>query len=161
MFSRLFLLFIIVPAVELYLLIEIGAVIGFLPTLGLICLTGIIGGSLARQQGLSVWAQFNSRLQTGQLPGKELVDGLIILVSGALLLTPGVITDVVGFLGLLPFSRALIRKYAQSRIKIAQANGSIQFGPGIFGSSAPPPSSPATSAEPQWQGTPKEKPDVS
>ena len=159
MFSRLFLLFVIVPALELYLLIEIGAVIGFLPTLGLICLTGIIGASLARQQGLSVWTQFNSRLQTGQLPGKELIDGIIILLSGALLLTPGVVTDFVGFLGLLPFSRALIRSFAQKRIEKAQANGSLQFNASFFGGQSTPP--PSGNTEPQWQGTPKQKPDVS
>ena len=95
------------------LLIEVGEVIGFWPTIGLIILTGLLGSTLTRQQGLSVWTQFNNRLQRGELPGTELIDGLVILIAGALLLTPGILTDVVGFLGLLPLSRGVFRKYAQ------------------------------------------------
>ena len=159
MFSRLLILFIVVPMIELMLLIEVGKLIGFWPTLGLICFTGLIGSALARQEGLSVWTRFNSRMQQGQLPGTELIDGLIILVSGALLLTPGIITDIVGFLGLFPLSRRLIRSYAQKRLKTAQSNGSIKFSTGNpFGqwsSPAPPPAD----TEPTWQGTPKERPE--
>ena len=90
---RLFLLFVVVPAVELMLLIEIGQIIGTLPTFGLIVATGLAGSALARTQGLSVWKKFQARLSEGRMPGDELIDGLIILVSGALLLTPGVLTD--------------------------------------------------------------------
>jgi UPF0716 protein FxsA len=107
---RLFLLFVVVPAVELVLLVEIGQVIGTLPTLGLIIATGLAGSALARSQGLSVWRKFQARLAEGRMPGDEIVDGLIILVAGALLLTPGVLTDIVGIAGLIPFTRRLIRK---------------------------------------------------
>ncbi|MFK7846277.1 MAG: FxsA family protein [Rhodothermales bacterium] len=178
MFSRLLILFIVVPMIELALLIEVGKQIGFWPTVGIICLTGLLGSALAKQQGMAVWTQFNSRMQKGQLPGTELVDGLIILVAGALLLTPGVLTDVVGFLGLLPPSRALIRKFAQKRITVAQANGNIKFNASSFNAggfntgafstgtfntdgsfvqqNAP---TPPVDSEPQWQGTPKERPE--
>ncbi len=164
MFSRLLILFILVPMIELMLLIEVGKVIGFWATMGIIVLTGIIGSSLARQEGMAVWTQFNSRLQKGQLPGTELVDGLIILVSGALLLTPGILTDFVGFLGLIPFTRKLIRTYTQKRLKNAQTNGTISFTTtGNFGQWStdphPPADSPSNDTGPAWQGTPKQRPD--
>lgn len=107
---RLFLLFVVVPAVELVLLVEIGQNIGTLPTLGLIIATGLAGSALARSQGLSVWRKFQARLAEGRMPGDEIVDGLIILVAGALLLTPGVLTDVVGLAGLIPVTRRALRK---------------------------------------------------
>lgn len=107
---RLFLLFVVVPAIELMLLIEIGQIIGTLPTFGLIVVTGLAGSALARTQGLSVWKKFQARLSEGRMPGAELIDGLIILVSGALLLTPGVLTDILGLAGLIPFTRRMLRK---------------------------------------------------
>lgn len=114
---RLFLLFVLVPAVELALLIEIGRVIGTANTFAIIVATGLAGSWLARTQGLSVWRQFQERLATGAMPGIELVDGLIVLISGALLLTPGVLTDVVGLLGLVPPSRHAIRNVVVHRLK--------------------------------------------
>ncbi len=172
MFSRLLILFIVVPMIELMVLIEVGKEIGFWPTVGIICITGLLGSSLARQQGLAVWTQFNSRMAKGELPGAQIIDGLIILVAGALLLTPGILTDFVGFLGLLPLSRPLIRNYAQKRLKRAQANGSIQFSAGPFGSSIfNQPAQQQTGSqqnhqdtqgpdtESQWQGTAKPRPD--
>lgn len=130
---RLFLLFVVVPMIELALLVRIGEVIGFWNTVLIIVATGLIGSALARREGLSVWRRFNERLATGGLPGKELVDGLIILVSGALLLTPGVLTDVVGLLGLLPPTRALIRRVLQQRFarRIEEGRASVRFG--VFG----------------------------
>lgn len=114
---RLFLLFVIVPAVELALLIEIGGVIGTANTFAIIVATGLAGSWLARTQGLSVWRRFQDRLASGAMPGNELVDGLIVLISGALLLTPGVLTDVVGLLGLIPPSRHVIRNVVVHQLK--------------------------------------------
>lgn len=113
MLSRLFLLFVVVPAVELYLLILIGQRIGALETFGVILITGIIGSYLAKSQGLATWNKLQRKLATGQLPGNELLDGAIILVSAAFLITPGVLTDVAGLLGLIPATRALFRKILQ------------------------------------------------
>lgn len=159
MFFRLLLLFVIVPALELAILIEIGKDIGFWPTMGLIILTGLIGSSLTRKQGLAVWNQFNAKLQTGALPGNELIDGLIVLCSGAFLLTPGIITDFVGFMGLIPQTRGMIRSLVQKYISRSQLQGSFQFNAAPFEhmNSQPNPSSPKT----DWQGTPKERPDYS
>lgn len=105
----LFILFVLVPAVELYVLIQIGQVIGTLNTFILILATGFAGSWLAKSQGLAVWRALNDRFSRGEIPGRELMDGAIILMCGALLLTPGVITDVVGLLGLLPGTRSAFR----------------------------------------------------
>ncbi len=118
-FGRLLALFLIVPIAELALLIWIGGRVGFWPTVGLIVLTALIGSWLARREGWSVFNRFQSKLASGGLPGRELTDGLIILVSAALLLTPGILTDAVGFLGLIPPTRAWIRKRLQTRFQNA------------------------------------------
>jgi UPF0716 protein FxsA len=159
MFFRLLLLFIVLPMVELGLLIEIGRRIGFWPTIGIVVATGILGSTLARWQGFAVWQQFNQRLQQGQLPGKELVDGLIILVSAALLLTPGVITDVLGVIGLLPLTRALIRRGVLGYLGRQQAAGTLRFHVDIQGAAfRRPPEPPSAPDELDWQGTPRERP---
>ena len=158
MFFRLLLLFVIVPAIELAILIEIGKDIGFWPTMGIIFLTGAIGSTLTRTQGMAVWSQFNAKLQKGQLPGNELIDGLIVLCSGALLLTPGILTDFVGFLGLIPHSRSLIRNQLQKYLKKTQLQGNIHFQSSVFGAAQSPEPN-ATPPDPDWQGTPRERPD--
>jgi len=125
----LFLLFVVVPALELYLLIQIGSVIGATNTFILILVTGIIGSYMAKTQGLSTWRALNERFAAGQIPGKELADGAIILVAGALLLTPGVLTDFIGFLGLLPFTRSVLRSTILSLFKrVPSVNVGIRAG---------------------------------
>lgn len=101
----LLLLFIAVPVAEMWLLIEVGSVIGALPTIGLVLLTAVIGLALLRREGLSTLVRGRSKLDRGELPAQEMVEGLMLAMSGALLLTPGFFTDLIGFLGLLPFSR--------------------------------------------------------
>lgn len=133
MLGRLILLFLLMPAVELGLLIQVDKLIGFWPTIGMIILTGIAGSYLARREGLSVWGRLNDRLNAGGLPGKELLDGVIILVAGALLVTPGVLTDVIGFLGLIPWTRAGIRKVVMNRIQKKVDSGGLQMQFGFFG----------------------------
>jgi len=144
MFGRLLLLFLLTPAVELGVLIQVDRLIGFGPTIALIIATGVVGSYLARREGLNTWRRLNRRLQSGDLPGKELVDGVIILVAGALLVTPGVLTDVVGFLGLIPPSRRLIRKALMRRFSSKMQEGSMQVQFGIFGGTAPGPNGPPT-----------------
>lgn len=117
------LLFIVLPFVELTLLLEIGSRIGALNTIGIVVATGIIGGYLAKREGLLVWRRFQSKLATGGMPGDEIVDGVIVLTSGALLITPGVITDVVGLLGLFPLSRLLIKQQLRKRVTVHSAMG--------------------------------------
>ena len=174
MLGRLLLLFLLTPAVELGLLIQVDQLIGFGPTIGLIVATGIAGSYLARREGLNTWRRLNERLNAGDLPGKELVDGVIILVAGALLVTPGVLTDVIGFLGLLPPTRALIRAVLLRRFRSKVEEGSLQVQFGFFGGAAPGPngtspgrspdpngSSPtaADQADPGWRGQARQMPD--
>ncbi len=115
----LLLLFIAVPVVEMWLLIEVGSVIGAFPTIGLVLLTAMIGLALLRREGLSTLMRGNSKLERGELPAQEMIEGLVLAVSGALLLTPGFFTDFVGFLGLIPFTR-------QWLVKRMIARGAVQ-----------------------------------
>lgn len=117
LFSRLLLLFTVVLIVEIALLAWLGGRIGFWTTVGLVVGTAVLGSTLAQREGLSLLARFRSRVASGEMPGAELTDGLIILVSGVLLIAPGVLTDVVGLFGLLPPSRALIRKALTRRFQ--------------------------------------------
>lgn len=152
MLGRLLLLFLLTPALELGVLIQVDKLIGFGPTIALIVVTGIAGSYLARREGLNTWQRLNERLNVGDLPGKELVDGVIILVAGALLVTPGVLTDVVGFLGLLPPSRTLIRKFLMRRFRSKMEEGSMQVQFGFFGGAAPGPNGPNWSDPPPSSG---------
>lgn len=98
----LFLIFVVVPFIEIYLLIEVGGVIGALPTIGLVVLTAVVGAGLLRAQGLATITRVQSTLAQGGLPAMELMEGAFLLVGGALLLTPGFFTDAVGFACLIP-----------------------------------------------------------
>ncbi len=110
MFYRLLLLFTIIPFIELIVLIEVGKRIGTLTTLGIIILTGILGASLARAQGVLIISKIRDELSMGKIPTDSLIDGLLILIGAAFLLTPGFITDISGFLLLFPASRAVLRE---------------------------------------------------
>ncbi len=125
----LLILFVVVPALELYVLIQIGTVIGAMNTFLLILGTGILGSWLAKNQGLATWRALNQRFSQGQIPGKELMDGAIILVCAALLLTPGVITDVIGLAGLIPVTRAGFRNVL-SALFTANPAFRVSFGAG-------------------------------
>lgn len=116
---RLLLLFIGLPALELALLIEIGRRIGTLETLALIVVTGVVGAALARRQGLRVWSEFQTRVARGEMPADSLVDGLLILIASALLVTPGVLTDGFGFLCLVPAFRNLVKRELVRRLERA------------------------------------------
>lgn len=114
---RLILLFTIIPLIELYLLIQVGKALGAFPTIAIVFLTGIAGGLLARGQGLSIYRQIRMDLQNGIIPTDSLLDGLFILIAGALLITPGLITDAVGFLIMIPGFRRWLRKKLKERFK--------------------------------------------
>ena len=130
---RLLLLFTLLPAIELALLIEVGRRIGTLPTLGLILLTGVIGATLARYQGIAVLRRMQEELADGRLPAGSLLDGVIILIAAALLVTPGILTDAVGFALLIPMTRVgireLMRRWFERALREGRANVVISFGP--------------------------------
>jgi UPF0716 protein FxsA len=123
--SRLLLLFVLVPAVELVLLIEIGRRIGTLPTLGLIVVTGALGAYLARRQGLGVLRRMREETAAGRLPAAPAMDGIIILIAGALLLTPGILTDAFGFFCLIPPCRELLKRYLKAWLERAVRRGDV------------------------------------
>jgi UPF0716 protein FxsA len=108
------LLFVGAPLVELYFLIQVGSVIGALPTIALSVLTAVIGGYLVRMQGLNVLLRVRRAMERDETPALELLDGAVLLVCGFLLLPPGFITDIAGFLLLIPsLRRALLLRYVR------------------------------------------------
>lgn len=132
LFGRLFALFLIVPVVDLALLVAVGDRVGLWPTVAAVVLTAAVGSSLARREGLAAWQRVQTKLGSGGVPGRELIDGVLILVAGTLLLTPGFLTDLVGLLGLFPPTRALVRRAVRSRFERGLREGTIRVG-GAFG----------------------------
>jgi UPF0716 protein FxsA len=108
--ALLVILFIVVPIAELYVIIQIGQLIGIWPTLVLLLADALLGSFLLKHQGRGAWTRFNQALAERRFPGKEVVDGLLIVVGGTLLLTPGFITDIFGLILLIPPSRAIVRR---------------------------------------------------
>jgi UPF0716 protein FxsA len=123
----LVLLFIVIPLAELYVLIEVGRVIGSIEVIALIFLTGIVGAYLARSQGLYVYRSIQAELAAGRMPAARLVDGAMVLAGGLLLLTPGLITDAFGFSLLFPLTRDIyrrrLRRWFERRIGIVRSPG--------------------------------------
>jgi UPF0716 protein FxsA len=124
---RLFLLFIVLPAAELGLLIEIGRHFGTVTTLALIVVTGALGAGMARHQGLRVLAEVQRELAAGRLPAGSMLDGLLILLAAAVLVTPGVITDAFGFLCLTPGFRSLLKRELLRRLERAVAEQRVHL----------------------------------
>jgi len=120
---KLFVLFVAVPVLELYLLIQLGQQVGPGLTIGLVLVTGAVGMALAKSQGLAVLARLRQQLSQGEVPGAALLDGLFVLVGGAMLMTPGLITDTLGLLFLLPLTRAPIKAYLRRKFVDAVARG--------------------------------------
>jgi UPF0716 protein FxsA len=106
----LVLLFIVVPIVELYVIIQVGQWIGILPTLAILVADAVLGSLLLRHQGRTAWRRFNLALDERRFPGREVADGLLITVGGTLLLTPGFVSDIFGLVLLIPPTRALVRR---------------------------------------------------
>ncbi len=111
-------LFIGVPLIEIYLFISLGGLIGALPTVLLVIVTALIGVSLLRAQGFSTMAKFQKEVATGQLPASTMLEGVALILGGALLLTPGFLTDTIGFLCLIPFTRQTIIAWALKNMKV-------------------------------------------
>jgi UPF0716 protein FxsA len=107
----LVLFFIVVPFVEIYVLLQVGAVIGPFPTIFMVVFTAVLGAWLLRMQGFATWRRFQESLARGEIPAYEIIEGPIILVGGALLLTPGFFTDILGIVCLIPATRRKIAAY--------------------------------------------------
>ncbi|TVP59290.1 MAG: FxsA family protein [Halomonadaceae bacterium] len=125
--------FVIFPIVEMVVLIQVGGMIGALNTVGLVLLTAVIGAALLKHQGLATLTRANQRMASGEMPAREVAEGLLLAVGGALLLTPGFITDGVGFLCLLPGTRHWLAGKLMQRMVVG---GSSTF---VFGQGGPRP----------------------
>jgi len=106
----LLVLFVVVPLVEIYLMIQVGQVIGAWTTILLLIADSVLGGYLIKREGSRAWQSLRAALQSHKMPARELADGALILIGGTLLLTPGFLTDAVGFFLILPFTRPLARR---------------------------------------------------
>jgi UPF0716 protein FxsA len=117
------LIFIIVPLAELYVIIQVGGAIGLIPTLVLLLADAVLGSMLLRHQGRAAWIQFNRALAENRLPHKEVFDGILVILGGALLLTPGFITDIFGLVLLIPPTRAVVRGITSRIVRRRMAMG--------------------------------------
>ena len=120
-FPLLVALFIGVPLIEIYLFIQVGGMIGALPTVALVIITALVGVSLLRAQGFSTMARFQQEVATGQLPATTMLEGVALILGGALLLTPGFMTDVIGFLCLIPITRQTIIGWAIKNMSVTSS----------------------------------------
>ncbi|AIW20225.1 MULTISPECIES: FxsA family protein [Vibrio] len=134
MFPILLLMFIFVPIIEIGLFISVGGYLGLWPTIALVLITAFVGASLVRSQGLQTLMSVQNRLQQGELPAQQILEGVMLAVSGVLLLTPGFMTDALGMLVLLPAPRAAMAKYLMSKMTVQSVGGGFQggFGSGNF-----------------------------
>lgn len=123
MFQVLFIALVTVPILEIYLLFQVGGIIGVGWTILIVIGTAILGASLLRQQGFATWARLNQSMAQGQLPPTILVEGILLLLSGAFLLTPGFFTDAIGFLFLMPPVRKVIASSLLRRGMFMAASG--------------------------------------
>src|SRR4051794_8557929 len=112
----LILVFIVVPIAELYVILKVGDAIGWLPTLAILVIDSLLGTWLLRSQGRAVWLRFQSTMQAGRIPHREVFDGVLVIFGAVFLITPGFITDIVGVLLLLPPTRSLFRGWLIRRL---------------------------------------------
>lgn len=126
MFGKLLILFVSIPLLEMLILIKMGETFGFWPTVLLVVVTGTLGAFLARLEGFRTIQSVQRELHAGQLPAEKLIDTVILFAAGLLLITPGVLTDIAGFLFLIPFTRGLFKKWL--RKKFDQYVGSSRNG---------------------------------
>ena len=117
MLLKLFLAFTLIPLVEIYLLIKLGQNFGAITSILLVIFTGILGAYLARMEGLRTLFRIQETMGEGRMPGEELLDALLIAIAGLVLITPGFITDVAGFLLLFPFTRTLVKNWLKERMR--------------------------------------------
>lgn len=142
----LLLLFIVTPLVELVVIMQVGNVIGVLPTVALLVVDSIAGGLLLRREGTRAWQRFREALAEARLPASEVVDGALVVLGGALMLAPGFVTDALGLLLIVPVTRAGIRRIVSRRMQVLTVDAVTGRRPGWPGSvgrstSSPPPRS--------------------
>ena len=151
-------LFIVVPILELYVIIQVGQLIGVVPTLALLLADALLGSWLLKHEGRGAWRRFNEALAARRFPGREVADGVLIVIGGTLLLTPGFITDVFGLFLLIPPTRAIARRVLKrltiGRFTVVGVGG----GPGPFGGQPPGGAGPRPSRDYDFDATAEEVP---
>lgn len=125
MFPILLFAFIAVPIIEIALFIQVGGFLGFWPTIGLVLVTAFVGASLVRSQGIMTLMSVQQRLNQGEIPAQQILEGVLLAVAGVLLLTPGFMTDLMGMLVLLPTTRAMLAQYLMKKVVV---KGNFQSG---------------------------------
>ncbi|MEI6894854.1 MAG: FxsA family protein [Colwellia sp.] len=133
MFQLLFILFIIIPVIEITVIMQVGALIGVWPTVAIVILSAWLGAKYVRQQGLATLQSVQTKMAQGEMPSGEIVTGLMLLVAGVLLVTPGFVTDIFGLFLLIPKVRLAIAKYVQKHIKVNQVGAVGSFNHGASG----------------------------
>ena len=128
MFPILLLLFIFVPIIEIGLFIQVGGFLGLWPTIVLVLITAFVGASLVRSQGIQTLMSVQGRLQQGEMPAQQILEGVMLAVAGVLLLTPGFMTDALGMLVLLPAPRAMIAKKMMEKMVVKNMSGGFHAG---------------------------------
>ncbi|CAH6907521.1 Protein affecting phage T7 exclusion by the F plasmid [Vibrio chagasii] len=128
MFPILLLLFIFVPIIEIGLFIQVGGFLGLWPTIALVLITAFVGASLVRSQGIQTLMSVQGRLQQGEMPTQQILEGVMLAVAGVLLLTPGFMTDALGMLVLLPAPRAMIAKKMMEKMVVKNMSGGFHAG---------------------------------
>jgi len=114
-FGKLLVIFITVPLLEVLILIKMGEVFGFWPTVMLVVVTGFLGALLARIEGFRTWLNIQQELREGQLPAEKMIDALLLFAAGLFLITPGVLTDILGFLLLIPATRHYFKQWLRNK----------------------------------------------
>lgn len=136
----IFLLFIIIPIIEITLLINVGQWIGVWYTVGLVLLSAFIGVNMLRIQSLSTLMRARQRMDQGEIPGQEMGEGIVLAVGGALLVTPGFVTDVIGFCCLIPFTRRALIRFVSQRMTVIATHQGPSHRPPFEQDFTPPPS---------------------
>jgi UPF0716 protein FxsA len=130
----LFVLFIVMPLVELAVIIQVGQLVGVAPTILALLAVSVAGAILVKREGLRAWSRFRDALGSARLPAEEVTDGALVLLAGALLLTPGFVTDGIGLLLLLPPSRAVVNRAIRTRVRWSLGVGGTAARSGAPGS---------------------------
>ena len=128
MFARLFFIFTTVSLLEIFVLVKVGGLFGALPTILLVIVSALVGSALVKSQGLQLIQQVQKRMAAGEMPGQQLVEGFMLIITGVLLVTPGFVTDICGLLLLVPALRASIAKIIMANIKLSPQTMSGGFG---------------------------------
>lgn len=124
---RLILLFTMVPLIELAILFKLNQYIGLGYTLGIVIFTGVLGAYLAKSQGNQILFRIKMEMGEGRMPGDELINGLCVLIGGAMLLTPGILTDTTGFILVLPGTRHLVKVFIKNKLRKMIDEGKVNF----------------------------------